>query len=239
MEKNNETNRIFDNTLNINLQLWQTLITVNSILIATLIGIFSLGSVTDIKTKNLIFASSIALIISSILLVINFFESRKIYKLMDKILRGEENISKNNIKKAQKTYYYINFIERFAYLVQIVSICLFISLVVYRLYLLNGNNTNSIKVFSPFSKEKTFVLIKEKLQKDPKNRDWISIQKNCINHFFNKEISSYLEIELREKHGGNCPGDPHTMPLIGMYRIYKDDFRILVFNIINNTWEEL
>lgn len=41
----------------------------------------------------------------------------------------------------------------------------------------------------------------------------------CFSYFVDAETATHVEITVRERHGGRCPGDPATSPIRDRYRV--------------------
>lgn len=49
----------------------------------------------------------------------------------------------------------------------------------------------------------------------------IGLPPECVLFMPTGETASYLDLEVRERHGGTCPGDPATSPRLFMLRYDK------------------
>ncbi len=47
-------------------------------------------------------------------------------------------------------------------------------------------------------------------------------QGECLSFEVEQRLDARFEIAVREKHGGACPGDPATSPVVDRYRVTRD-----------------
>jgi hypothetical protein len=48
----------------------------------------------------------------------------------------------------------------------------------------------------------------------------------------------YFDFAIREKHDGNCPGDPAVSPIVDRYRVYRSVNKILWLQPIDGKFEK-
>lgn len=65
------------------------------------------------------------------------------------------------------------------------------------------------------------------------------LKMECITLIQEEDTKVYEQYAVQEKHGGSCPGDPETSPIIDRYRIIKKGQSIQVWNAPDDTWQPL
>lgn len=71
-------------------------------------------------------------------------------------------------------------------------------------------------------------MLATRVEKD-KLYSWTTI--SCLSFLISEQAEKYFDIEIHEKHGGQCPGDPNTFPIIDRFRIQRVTGRIQWYNI--------
>ncbi len=59
---------------------------------------------------------------------------------------------------------------------------------------------------------------------------------NCIALLFEESTAQFFQIAVREKHGGTCPGDPDTAPIVDRYRILRKGSALQRYDVIQDEW---
>ena len=70
---------------------------------------------------------------------------------------------------------------------------------------------------------------------DKKYTDWAKIE--CLQFIVNEQNDKHTDIEMREKHGNGCPGDPDISPVVDRFRIEKATGTILRYQVIEDEYE--
>jgi hypothetical protein len=60
----------------------------------------------------------------------------------------------------------------------------------------------------------------------------------CLSFAVTEETPTHYDIEVREVHGADCPGDPETRPVFGRYRVQRDG-AMAKENPVTSAWEPL
>lgn len=60
------------------------------------------------------------------------------------------------------------------------------------------------------------VLVSQ-IQKDKLYESWTTL--SCLNFLPEENTKEYFDIGIYEKHGGKCPGDPNTSPVVDRFRV--------------------
>jgi len=75
------------------------------------------------------------------------------------------------------------------------------------------------------SENEAFDLLMQKVQSDSLYSSWIKI--DCLRFFREESTKTYFDIAIREKHEGDCPGDPNTQPVVDRFRVMRSTKKIL------------
>ena len=62
-------------------------------------------------------------------------------------------------------------------------------------------------------------LLRSRIQKDRLYSSWTTL--SCLSFFIEKKMNDYIDIGIHEKHGGECPSDSNTWPIVDRFRIYR------------------
>lgn len=69
------------------------------------------------------------------------------------------------------------------------------------------------------SEEESIQILKNRLREHPNLfRNWI--EGECIQYWSGERDTDY-QVEIHENHGGDCPGDPRTAPLLAIFLVDK------------------
>lgn len=61
---------------------------------------------------------------------------------------------------------------------------------------------------------------------------------SCIDLLLEKS-SPYFEYAVRERHGGKCPGDPETAPIVDRYRVPRRSGAMQLYDPIEDRWNPI
>ncbi len=78
------------------------------------------------------------------------------------------------------------------------------------------------------------LILMSKVQKDKLYDSWTTM--SCLSFLVERKTGKYIELAVREKHGGNCPGDPDTYPIVDRFRIHRKSKRIEWLEIVQDEW---
>lgn len=59
---------------------------------------------------------------------------------------------------------------------------------------------------------------------------------DCVTLILEDSTAKYLEYAVREKHDGNCPGDPAVAPIVDRYRVPLKKGSIQTYNPVEDDW---
>ncbi len=62
------------------------------------------------------------------------------------------------------------------------------------------------------------ILIAQ-IQKDKLYDSWTTL--SCLSFFTEEKAKDYFDFAIHEKHGGGCPGDPSTSPVVDRFRVNR------------------
>ena len=72
---------------------------------------------------------------------------------------------------------------------------------------------------SSIDEEQAQHILATRIQKDGLYNGRISME--CVSFILEESSAEFLDFALREKHGGKCPGDPSTAPVIDRFRLNR------------------
>jgi hypothetical protein len=67
-------------------------------------------------------------------------------------------------------------------------------------------------------------IVAARVQKDKLYDSWTT--SSCLSLLVEGKTKVYIDIAIREKHGGQCPGDPNTSPIVDRFRVHRMTKRI-------------
>ena len=85
------------------------------------------------------------------------------------------------------------------------------------------------------TEEKSLSILIAQIKKD-KLYDSFSQNLKCISFHTEEQTKEYFAFALREKHGGQCEGDPNTAPIVDRYRVTKKNSDILLYDPIEGDF---
>jgi hypothetical protein len=62
------------------------------------------------------------------------------------------------------------------------------------------------------------ILIAQ-IQKDKLYESWTTL--SCLDFLTEEKTKDYFDFGIHEKHGGQCPGDPSTSPIVDRFRVNR------------------
>ena len=62
------------------------------------------------------------------------------------------------------------------------------------------------------------------------------ISLDCVTFGTEEKTETYFAFVLREKHGGNCAGDPQVSPVLDRYRVNRDSGKIEKYDPVEDKW---
>jgi hypothetical protein len=74
------------------------------------------------------------------------------------------------------------------------------------------------------SEQQAQDILKARVQKDKLYDRWTTM--SCLSFLVEEKTKDYIDIAIREKHDGQCPGDPDTSPTVDRFRVHRITKRI-------------
>ncbi len=86
----------------------------------------------------------------------------------------------------------------------------------------------------PLTEDEALNILISRVKKDKLYDSWTSL--SCLSFLVEAKTRTYIEMAIREKHGGNCPGDPVTFPIVDRFRIHRLSKQIQWLEIVEDEW---
>jgi hypothetical protein len=67
-------------------------------------------------------------------------------------------------------------------------------------------------------------ILMARVQKDKLYDSWTTV--SCLSFLVEEKTKDYIDIAIREKHGGQCPGDPNISPIVDRFRVHRITKRV-------------
>ncbi|KAF0145872.1 MAG: hypothetical protein FD156_550 [Nitrospirae bacterium] len=67
--------------------------------------------------------------------------------------------------------------------------------------------------------EQALNILQLRIQKDKLYNSWTTM--SCLSFIIEEKNKDYFDFAIREKHGGRCPGDPNTAPVVDRFRVNR------------------
>jgi hypothetical protein len=77
------------------------------------------------------------------------------------------------------------------------------------------------------------VLVSQ-IQKDKLYDSWTTL--SCLSFLNDEKTKDYFGFAIHEKHGGKCPGDPNTWPIVDRFRINRFTKKIQWYEPTEGEW---
>jgi hypothetical protein len=77
-------------------------------------------------------------------------------------------------------------------------------------------------------------ILVTKIEKDNLYSSWTRME--CLSFFPEDGDNGYFDFAIREKHGGKCPGDPNTAPIVDRFRISQTTKEIQWYEPTEGEW---
>lgn len=134
-EINDSSNKVRE----VSYQLWQSLLTINGFLATVLIGIAAFSDIQELWVKNLVFVTVILLFSSSILIVLNYLNTKQVFQRIYKVLYEAKLFGKMPDEKGNEFYAGIRGIimfitEKLLIILQLISCVLILVYLYYALF---------------------------------------------------------------------------------------------------------
>lgn len=86
----------------------------------------------------------------------------------------------------------------------------------------------------PLTESEALNLLQSRIQKDNLYSSWTTI--SCLSFIIEETTRDYFDVAIREKHGGNCPGDPDTAPVADRYRVNRRTKQLQWYEPVEGGW---
>jgi hypothetical protein len=74
------------------------------------------------------------------------------------------------------------------------------------------------------SEKQALDIVSARVQQDKLYDSWTTA--SCLSFLVEEKTKVYIDIAIREKHGGQCPGDPDTSPIVDRFRVHRMTKRV-------------
>ncbi len=109
----------------------------------------------------------------------------------------------------------------------LLSLILFLSLLIVFPY-------SNVLAESQLTEQQTLDILVAQIQKDKLYDSWTTL--SCLSFFTEEKTKDYFDIAIHEKHGGKCPGDPNTWPIVDRFRVNRFTKRIQWYEPTEGEW---
>ncbi len=86
----------------------------------------------------------------------------------------------------------------------------------------------------PLTEDEALDILISRVEKDKLYDSWTTL--SCLSFLVEARTRTHIEIAIREKHGGKCPGDPDTFPIVDRFRIDRLTRQIQWLEIVEDEW---
>jgi hypothetical protein len=83
-----------------------------------------------------------------------------------------------------------------------------------------GQSTQSAPAYQTKTGEQALSVLGDRIRQDDLYQGRFAFE--CLSFSLEGQSDSGYDISIREKHGGTCPGDPNTAPLVDQFRVTPD-----------------
>lgn len=63
-------------------------------------------------------------------------------------------------------------------------------------------------------------------------------QSQCLSYDVEEQSRQWLDVAVREKHGGECPGDPTVAPVVERFRVARSPLALGRWDPVNDAYVE-
>ena len=72
---------------------------------------------------------------------------------------------------------------------------------------------------NPLDEKHVLDVLVAQIQKDKLYESWTSLA--CLSFVTEEKTKKFIDFAILEKHGGKCPGDPNTSPVVDRFRVNR------------------
>lgn len=87
---------------------------------------------------------------------------------------------------------------------------------------------------SGLDETRALAVLTKQLRKDDAYHDASTLR--CVYILPVEQVRDFIEFDVREKHGGPCPGDPGIAPRLDSFRVARLDGQIEWLDSVNGEW---
>jgi hypothetical protein len=87
---------------------------------------------------------------------------------------------------------------------------------------------------SLLTEDQAASILISRVKKDNLYSSWTT--QSCLSFIHEGKTNDHFDIAVREKHGGKCPGDPDTFPIVDRFRINRSTKKIRWYDPIEDGW---
>ncbi len=92
-----------------------------------------------------------------------------------------------------------------------------LSSIILLIFLLTMFQCQNVLGENQLTEEQALDVLVAQIQKDKLYDSWTTL--SCLNFLPEENTKEYFDIGIYEKHGGKCPGDPNTSPVVDRFRV--------------------
>lgn len=92
------------------------------------------------------------------------------------------------------------------------SLILFLSLLLAFPY-------SNVLAGNQLTEQQALDILVSQIQKDKLYDSWTTL--SCLSFFTEEKTKDYFDFAIHEKHGGRCPGNPNTSPVVDRFRVNR------------------
>jgi len=78
------------------------------------------------------------------------------------------------------------------------------------------------------TEQQALDILVSQIQKDKLYDSWTTL--SCLSFYTEEKTKDYFDFAIHEKHGGKCPGDPNTWPIVDRFRVNRLTKKIEWYN---------
>jgi hypothetical protein len=92
------------------------------------------------------------------------------------------------------------------------------------LFLLGVSLGSDAFALNRLSEQQALDIVMARVQKDKLYDRSTSV--SCLHFLVEGKSKDYIDVAIREKHGGECPGDQDTSPIVDRFRVHRMTKRV-------------
>jgi hypothetical protein len=96
------------------------------------------------------------------------------------------------------------------------------------------SSSYSVYAETLLTKAQALNILVSRIKQDKLYDSWTTL--SCLSFPIEQKTKDYIEIGIHEKHGGKCPGDPATFPIVDRFRIHRLTKEIQWLEPVEDQW---